>query len=294
MASTEIKTDDAVFDLPDGSRVLYRDSSHRYWLLNAEAEVVPGAKVQTTPLVGVTSIIGCLDKPALLPWVEEQTCIAVQALAESGPVDLAAPALRVAMRESQVGWQFTRDKRATSGTSIHDALEQLAREGKNPRLADFPEQDRGFVRGLASFWLDARPDVIATEVVVASGEHGIAGRLDLHARIAERELVVDAASGERATFGPGRFLWDAKTSKAVHPVENFTQLAGYEILFRESHDQAGTDGQIVLRLDESGSYEVALSTAVPGDFLAILGAYETAKRLRASRPRKAKREPVGA
>lgn len=294
MASTEIKDGDTVAELPSGDRVLYRDTSHRYWLLDAGAEVMPGAKVHTTPLVGVTSIIGCLDKPSLLPWVEEQTCVAVQALAGIGPVPLSSGPLRAAMREAQVGWQFTRDKRATSGTSIHDALELLAREGRNPRLSDFPEQDRGFVRALASFWLDARPDVIATEVVVASGEHGIAGRLDLHARIMERDLVVDAESGERATFGPGRFLFDAKTSKAVYPVENFAQLAGYELLFQESHDARGTDGQIVLRLDESGSYEVALSTATPDDFLAILGAYEAAKRLRASRPRKAKRDAVRA
>lgn len=289
MAQTAIKPDDQLLAMPDGSKVLYRDSSHRYWSPSETLDELPtpGAKVTTTPLTGVTTVTGCLDKPALLPWVEEQTCEAIQALAaQQIVIPVSAPDLLAALSEAQLGWRYTRDRRATSGTSVHAALERLATTGSLPPMADFPVEDHGYVQGLAAFWLDARPGVEATEVVVASQAHGLAGRFDLLASVTGARLVVDSDTGAREAF-TGRFRWDAKTSRAIYATENFAQLAGYDLLADQcGHDPV--DGSLVLRLDQSGAYEVALSTATHEDFLAILGAYETGKRLAASRPRRRK------
>ncbi len=300
MPMTALKEGDELIALPSGSKVLYRDSSHRYWMMIEPLEVIEaGRKVETVPLVGVTTVTGCLDKPALLPWVEAQTCAALfepdeggMVLAERMPAD--PEALAEALKRAQLGWRYTRDAAASRGTSVHAALTELAEQGTIPRPSRFPAEDQGYVRGLIRFWLDAAPEVEACEMVVASERLCMAGRFDLLWRNSEpRELCVNAETGEAATFEPGLCLTDAKTSKAVYPTENFTQLEGYEVLRLESGYEP-TDERLVLRLDEGGAYEVARSTATAEDFLAVRQVYEMDKRLKASRPRPKKREAVAA
>lgn len=290
MPATVMKDGDQLVTLPSGDRILYRDQTHKYWsVIDLTTEVVDGGKVQTEPLVGVTSITGCLDKSrALMPWVEEQTCTAILRLLEADQILPGSPqGLRSLMRNLEVGYNFVRDQAATRGQSVHDALERLATGQGLPKLGDFPESDRGFVRALASFWLDAQPVTLATEEIVASRRLGVAGRYDLLASIDTRALVVDAGSGERGEIPAGTYRWDLKTGKGIYPVEHFAQLAGYERLARDSgHDWS--DGQIVIRLDESGAYEVAVSAATEDDFIGVLGAYRASRRLSASRPRKRK------
>ena len=139
---------DRVETLPDGTVVLYRDASHRYWHLTADGK---------TPLTAVSSVLGVLDKPGLLSWVRDVTIAGMNY------------------------WEV-RDAAGTRGTTIHDAGEALA-GGTMPDLDAFPDEDRGFVQSLARFWIDHSPVVHATEVIVASLTHGYAGRFDLLADV---------------------------------------------------------------------------------------------------------------
>jgi hypothetical protein len=301
MTQTALKQGDELIELPSGTKVLYRPSSHRYWLAGEEiTEVEPGRKLTTVPCVGVTTITGAYDKPALLPWAEQQTCEALLGAVEGGePLAyrdgrLTPEGALQAMREAERGWRFTRDRAATRGNSVHEALQRLAVEGQIPRLGDFPAEDRGYVQALVRFWLDAKPETVACEVVVASEELCVAGRLDLEMRLTEeRVLVTDAETGEVESFAPGFYRLDAKTAKAIYPVENYSQLEAYERLAIESGREP-SDGRIVLRLDESGAYEVALSTAGPDTFTRIHAGYVATKELRDSRAKKPKREAVKA
>lgn len=229
------KEGDRVELLPNGEVVFYSDASHRYWHLEQGTE---GKRPGKRTLYSVTSVLKVLDKPGLLSWVYDVTL------------------------EGRKYWEV-RNEASTRGTSVHDAGQHLADTGEAPDLSKFPEDDRPFVQALARAWLALRPQVIATEVIVASLEHGFAGRFDLLAD-------VDGA----------RCLIDYKTGRRVYPVEQFAQLAAYELAGTES-GHPPTDRQLIVRLGENGSFEVAESCASAADFLAIKSVFDLQRRIEA-------------
>ena len=99
--------------------------------------------------------------------------------------------LREALKRRRLTPNAKRDKRGREGTWTHDALEALAQNGTISDLTKYPEKVRGHVRGLLRWYLDYRPEFVATEVQVVSVEHGFAGRYDLRAYVDEA-LLPDA------------------------------------------------------------------------------------------------------
>jgi len=167
------------------------------------------------------------------------------------------------LTENKLTVNHVRDAAATRGQSVHSALEAFARERTIPSLIAFPEEDRGYVRALAQWLLDVKPEFLATEVMVGSAEHGYAGRYDLRVRM------------DRLGVG----IVDAKTSKKVWHQSQFPQLAGYEEAAVEC-GQEPTDFQAVLRLDKDGSYELEEACATIEDFLGVKAAFDAQSALK--------------
>lgn len=155
-----------------------------------------------------------------------------------------------------------RDKAAKRGTAIHDALEHLAQKGEVPILEQFPKAEQGYVQALCRWYVDYRPEFVATEVQVVSEKHGFAGRYDVRAYLDEKLTLIDL-----------------KTSKRVYPTSHFVQLAGYELASQEmGYDP--TDAQYILRVDKGGSYEMVRSIAILDDFLACLATAKAIERIK--------------
>lgn len=220
---------DKVELLPNGEVVLYRDTDHRYFHLHED-----GKKRTLYAVSSVCKSFG--DSGGLVHWAWK--------LGSEG-----------------VDYRDVRDDAGTRGTSVHDAAELLAKEGVRPKLNDFPQEDRGYVQALANFWLDHKPEVVATEVITASLEHGFAGRYDL----------VAVSHGRRV-------LYDYKTSGKVRPFAMFCQLEAYELAEVELGREP-TDARAVVRLGEDGSFEVAESCATAQDFLHLLWTFKSEKRV---------------
>ena len=127
-----------------------------------------------------------------------------------GVIDKWGPLMHWAVQETKAGRDYreTRDTAATRGTSVHDALEVLATEGTPPSLTDFPEEDRGYVSGLCSWWLDHEPKAVLVEQIVASKRLRFAGRFDLLA-------VIDGTT----------HLLDLKTSGRVYETHHLQAVA---------------------------------------------------------------------
>lgn len=215
---------DAEVTTPSGIHIAYNDEKHRY---DVDGERYPS----------VTTLLGVIDK--------------------SGPL------MAWAVRETKEGRDYreTRDTAATRGTSVHDALEVLATDGTPPSLSDFPEEDRGYVQGLCSWWLEAKPEPLMVEQVVASRLNRFAGRFDLLANI-----------------GGESWLVDLKTSGSVYPEMHF-QIAAYELALVECGWPRPDHGGI-LRVDQEGTYEFVVARATEEDFLTVASLYESLKRVR--------------
>ena len=167
----------------------------------------------------VTTIIGALDKPALLYWAAEQTALA--AVKMSGSLDS-----RVKEEGAEAVTRYLRDARfrpspgtvtATAlGTAVHDAVERYVREGKKPEVSGevLPYLER--FDAWAQEW---QPAYEVVERAVYDPTHRYAGTMDAIAVVDGCKVILDYKSSRRSV-GP-----DDKPSRP-YP-EAALQLAAY-------------------------------------------------------------------
>ena len=204
---------------------LYRDAKHFYsW--NGEPAVP-----------GITSVIGALDKPALVGWAKRETAMAavrnhaaVAQMVAQSPVNEETLAYHpgVAYLKAMPGYQ--RDSAADVGTRLHAWAEAWGK-GESPEVdEDIRPWAASLYRGFFEMF---KPNVIDTEFMVYHKGEGIilpyGGTMDLLCEI-DGEL----------------WLIDYKTSKGVYP-ETALQLA------------AGQYAQFIGRPDDGTEYPLPMA-----------------------------------
>jgi hypothetical protein len=167
----------------------------------------------------VTTIIGALDKPALLYWAAEQT-----ATCAVDQLDTVRAMVNDGDRADTIKWlrdaRFRRPKgertAAELGTAVHEACEQFALTGTRPEVdpdvAPFLDQ---FDRWCQKF----SPTYEAAEVTVYSPRYGYAGTCDAFLSVDGVRFIVDYKTSKKS--------YDAR-GKATGPYpEVALQLAAY-------------------------------------------------------------------
>ena len=177
---------------------LHMTPDHRYYF---------GAK---GPLPSVTTILGVMDKPALIPWAKRTVAeFAVESFTNG---DLAA---HVAVGDAGK-WlaslpDYQRDAAASVGTSVH-LLADMASRGDEKALEGFEiaagtqtylDAFRGFLTRYSA------SSIVSSEKAVISFTDGYAGTYDLLMVIEDKLWLIDI-----------------KTSKGTYP-ETALQLAAY-------------------------------------------------------------------
>ncbi len=191
-------------------------------------------------LWSVTTIIGTLDKPALLYWSAEQTALAAVAVAKSLPQRIAEdgePETVKWLRDARFRKPRGRLSATALGSCAHAACEQYALTGQRPTpddLADIVRAEGGprfdgvtaetavLGRMLDRFdgWLQRfTPIYDATEVVVYHPTYGYAGQADAFLRIDGLRLLVDYKTSREGFDSKGQ-------AKSPYP-EAALQLAAY-------------------------------------------------------------------
>ena len=158
------------------------------------------------PLVGVTSVVGVVDKSGpLVSWAKRETAecairnlpMLTQMVASGGPLKAAEWLKGIP--------DYQKDTAADLGSAVHSLAEQIAR-GESP---DIPDNSLPFVTAYRRFLTEYQPEYLAVEEMVANLTHGYGGTLDAICRI----------NGET-------WLLDTKTSRGAY-IETSLQLAAY-------------------------------------------------------------------
>jgi hypothetical protein len=215
----------------NGHRLEYHDSNHAYYL---DGERVPSAS--TIAAVEYQSVGG------LINWAHELGTRGIHPDDEN---------------------QLAKD----CGTAAHDALEQLAKTGTLPDAKKQPERVRGAVRAIAKWALEYEPEFLESEVMVASPQHGFAGRYDLEIQL-ENVAIVDLKS-TKAGLDWERF-YKRQGGKA------FVQLAGYAIAKSEWTPAGRIRDRYILHVTADGEWNFEKDHAPVASedaFLAKLAAY---------------------
>lgn len=174
-------------------------------------------------LWSVTTLIGALDKPALVPWAALRTAEAAvdsdtwRYLLENEGRDAAVSWLKAARFRAPKGQRSATEL----GTAVHKAIERklLDKEGR------YAEQDRMDLElrpylHAANQWLkDFKPKFEAAEITVFSPRYGYAGTADMFAEVDGVKFIIDTKTTREPYDRSGKL-------KTPYP-EVALQLAAY-------------------------------------------------------------------
>lgn len=178
-------------------------------------------------LWSVTTIIGVLDKPALLYWAAEQTAKAAVRMAKTLPARVEEDGEAAVVKQLRDA-RFSRPKGELSdaqfGTELHSLAEEYSLTGVRPAItketfgADLDAAIKCFDQ-LDGWLQEFQPEYIASEVVVYHPGYGYAGTADTFLRLQQVPLIGDYKFSKKSR--------DARGKPTVIYPETALQLAAY-------------------------------------------------------------------
>ena len=177
------------------SALVYADSHHSYTLNGEHAP-------------SVTTCLGVLNKPALVPW--GALIGARWAQDNPGLLDQLGPADWEKLAKAQPN--KVRDTASKIGSDLHAHAEKLATTGEAP---DVPETDLQMVLQAADFLDSTGAETITSERAVYHDTWHYAGRLDLVATIHGQVWLLDFKTGASGVW-PEMALQQAAYRFATH------------------------------------------------------------------------------
>jgi len=207
------------------------------------------------PLTGVTTVLGVLKKPALLPWaskmaveyVKEQldhSYRVIRPIESDGKnifhwYELEETVLDSILDQAKTAYAKKRDKAGDSGTLVHAIIENIVKEAirssegiLDPKLTHTEPQVQNFLT-----WAKGKR-FIASEIHVFSEGMFIGGICDV---VYEEESKL--------------YLGDFKTGSGIYP-EMFWQMGAYHLCMKEMGLYEGVDGYTVVNLKKDGKMNV--------------------------------------
>lgn len=211
------------------------------------------------PLHGVTTVLGVISKPALIPWASGQ---AVEHVRSNWKVNkpYSKKERDEILEQAKGAHARKKDNGADVGTRTHEAVELYTRSGQDydggdeqisPMFARFKE----WAEGVGAKFIESEKNVWSEEL-------WIGGILDFIVEIDGK-----------------KYIGDLKTSSAIYK-EHFLQAAAYELCLEEmGYDNI--DGYIIVCIDKSGKLQTMTRTDRDNfkeGFRHCLGLYKSLKK----------------
>lgn len=193
--------------------------------------VLPNGK--KVSYVSVTTALGCIAKPALLPWACNLVTQYVRSnLAENGPIPRSV--LEQLLDEGKRQHERVLETAGNFGSRVHSLIEERLLAGSLPhRFTSDPNIER-CVELWESWWGLEELQPLQVEAIVYSIQHEFAGTADL--------IALDPA-GQRV-------LGDWKTSNALR-AEYVLQAVAYAAAWEEMHPDQPIHRIVVLRIGKN-------------------------------------------
>ena len=225
----------------------FDERSHRYFL-------------DEKPVTGVTTILGVIAKPFLIPWASKMAVEHIKENSESGEFIGMGECYVVhknILEDARKAHAQKRDKAGDIGTLAHKWIENHVRGQNNPITDDIKPMIDNFLK-----WEEEnKPKYLESELRVYSEKNWYAGTLDLMMEI----------DGEV-------WLGDIKTGSGIYP-EHFLQCAAYQLALQEMGKYPNIKGHLIINLRKDGKMETKRSISFEKDMEVFLAALTIYRRL---------------
>ncbi len=198
---------------------------------------------------GVTTVLGIMNKPALLFWAFKQGMSNFEKLmtifAELGKTDSLKYVIQPIIQDFKTITLYEkRDKAGNAGTLAHSFIENHLKGLPEPKTDGLPEDIINKAEGCYLTFLDwekaNKLKVIASEVELTSEKYPFGGTLD--------DVIQTALTPQGMVD-----IFDLKTGKDIY-LEAKIQVKSYGKLWDEHHPELPVAGFHILRLGESGEF----------------------------------------
>ena len=232
-----------------GNKFEFDPRRHRYTLNGRE-------------MTGVTTVLGVINKPALVPWAAGMATESVRASMNDlkDSPELIFANLDDILDKAKAAHTARKDSRASSGANTHKQIEELinvALEGFDGYIQHSTNPDKQ-VQQFIQWSTENKVQYLASEKVMYHPEWFVGGTVDFVA-------VIDGK----------KYIGDIKTQKKIWDRVPFFQMAAYRGML-ESMGEKDFHGSIIIHLPEVGRLKPHFSFDYESDlegFLAALKLY---------------------
>lgn len=209
------------------TKLKFESKGHRYYL-------------DEKPLTGVTTIIGILDKPALIQWSANQAIDYIEKNCIKDPEGINGwdkTNWRLIDKkhfdQARKAWITKRDKAGDIGTEVHKVIEEYVKsciDGK-PEFKLHPDPQVNKMTLKFKDWAEENQvKFLLSEQQVYSEKYWYAGTVDLLVEIKGKKYIADI-----------------KTARDIYNT-NYIQMAGYHIALEELGKVKDLEGYIVINI----------------------------------------------
>ena len=231
----------------------FDEITHRYYL-------------DGKPLLGTTTVLGSINKPALVPWAAKMTAEHIKEVWKKNK-DYTTQEINDHLKEAKNAWKGNRDSAAKKGTDIHALCEDYI----NATIAgeDFNTEEEQ-VLAFIKWATNNEVEFLGAEKRVYSETYKVAGTYDF-----------------KCIIGGKTYMGDIKTTSGIYDRTPFAQCSAYQAMETEMETGVFGEGEIVGRvivnLKKKGGFfegdDVYYSDDFDKDISIFLGAYNIYKNL---------------
>ena len=228
-------------------------------------------------LYGVTSVLGVINKPALVQWSASEAVKYVDAnlIWNADENEFLDKKLSV-LKEAKVAHRKKKDGAADIGTSIHSMAEELIKGAMDEEGGYFLSGDEGHALTEKSTDIERKAITQFVDWAVKNNAKFLASEKKMYS---EKMWVAGTADFICEIDGK-KYLGDIKTTSGIYDKTPFLQCAAYRLMCEEMGEK-GFNGSIIIRLGKDGSFEEKYSYDFEGDSKGFLAALELFKSLEA-------------
>ena len=206
------------------------------------------------PLIGVTSALSTIAKPAIVPWAVK---LAVEYMKNWLESDSPYESREEALANAKKAHTENRDTAGTFGKNVHKAVEEWIKDGKE---AELEGKELQAFENFKSWAASLNVKFLESEINIWNEELWIGGICDL-------VLEIDGK----------KYIGDIKTSSAIYP-EHFIQCSAYAEMLKDRYPDI--HGLVIINLQKTGKLDHKFNLEVKENFEAFKSALHLYKFLK--------------